>query len=145
MGGIVAGMLALALLEQPQAPTSAESGDEFARLETVWNQAHLQGDADTLDHLWADDVVVIVPRMPPFTKSEALSVFLSGRMKFPRYVTSDITVRRYESCVVVTGRLQRSRTLGERVVEDDWRFTKVYVRGPKAWRVVTFHASEAGQ
>ncbi len=139
-------MIALipALLSQSDAPPASQD-DDLASLEAVWNQAHLQGDANTLDRLWVDSIVVIVPRMPPFTKSEALSVFRSGRMKFQRYETSLITVRRYEGFAVVTGRLERSRTMSERVVSDDWRFTKVYIRKPAGWQVVSFHASEAGQ
>ena len=145
MSLVVAGVLALTLWPANPLPTSGETPGEFAGLEEAWNQAHLQGDADALDRIWADDIVVIVPRMPPFSKSEALSVFRSSRMKFLRYSTSDIAVRRYEGCVVVTGKLVRSRQMGDRVVGDNWLFTKVYVGGPKAWQVVTFHASEAGQ
>ena len=140
MSGVVAMTLSADLLAQ--AGTNA---DEFTSLEATWNQAHLQGDADALDRLWADNIVVIVPRMPPFNKSEALSVFRSGRMRFQRYATSEITVRRYSECAVVTGRLERARTMGERSVTDDWRFTKVYVHGHTGWQVVSFHASEVGQ
>ena len=144
MGAVVVVTLVLAVGQQPQASTPVDTVAEFSRLEEVWNQAHLKGDADTLDRLWSDDIVVLVPRMPPFDKAAALSVFRSGRMKFARYATADVAVRRYEGSVVVTGRLQRSRTMGERAVDDDWRFTKVYVRGLKGWQVVTFHASETG-
>ena len=140
---LLAAALSLAPTQQTQTPADADS--EFAHLEDVWNQAHLKGDADALDRLFADTITVIVPRMVPFTKTASLSVFRSGGMKFARYATSDIAVRRYEACVVVTGRLERSRSMGERVMEDDWRFTKVYVRGAKGWQVVTFHASEAAR
>ena len=145
MGAVVVVTLVLAVGQQPQASTPVDTVAEFSRLEEVWNQAHLKGDADTLDRLWSDDIVVVVPRMPPFDKAAALSVFRSGRMKFARYATSDVAVRRYDCSVVVTGRLQRSRTMGERVIDDDWRFTKVYVLGPTGWRLVSFHASEAAQ
>jgi hypothetical protein len=43
---------------------------EFSKLEGMWNQAHLHSDADTLDRLWADNIVVIVPKMPPFSIRE---------------------------------------------------------------------------
>ena len=144
MGVVALGVLVLALAQQVPPPTSGENVAEFSKLEDVWNQAHLRGDADALDRMWADDIVVIVPKMPPFTKSDALFVFRSGRMKIERYATSDIAVRRYSGCVVVTGQLQRSRNMGDRVMNDHWRFTKVYVRGPNAWQVVSFHASDTG-
>jgi ketosteroid isomerase-like protein len=142
VGALAASVVLLALAQQPALPASTA---EFLELEDVWNRAHLQGDAAALARLWTDDIVVIVPGMPPFTKTQALSVMRTGRMRFERYETSDVTVRSYAGCVVVTGRLRRSRRMGSRVVDDDWRFTKVYVHGPSGWRVATFHASEAGE
>ncbi len=96
MSAVVASVLTLALMQQRPVPTSGEYLAEFSKLEDVWNQAHLNGDADALDRLWADNIVVIVPGMPPFSKPEALSVFRSARMKFERYTTSDLTVRQYD-------------------------------------------------
>jgi ketosteroid isomerase-like protein len=141
----MAALLVSALGQAPAAATAGGSVAELSRLEDVWNEAHLRSDVAALDQLWADDIVVIVPRMPPFTKSDALAVFRSGRMKFERYATSDVKVRLYEGCAVVTGRLRRARNLSGRLLDDDWRFTKVYVRQPTAWRVVAFQASESGE
>jgi ketosteroid isomerase-like protein len=118
---------------------------ELERLETVWNDAHVQGNADALEPLWADDIEIAVPRMPVMTKAEVVSFARSGRMKFLRYATSDIRVRVYGEAAVVTGLLQRTRVMNGREVSDDWRFTKVYVREAQKWRVVAFHASEAAQ
>jgi ketosteroid isomerase-like protein len=115
------------------------------RLESVWNEAHEKGDASVLEKLWADDLEVTVPRMPVMSKSEVLGFARSGRMKFQRYQTSDLKVRVYGDAAVVSGRLQRTRTLGEKAVNDDWRFTKLYVRREGRWQVVAFHASEAAQ
>jgi ketosteroid isomerase-like protein len=116
---------------------------EFSRLEDVWNAAHRNGDTDALVSLWADDLEVVVPRMLPMSKSDALAFARTGRMHFERYDTSDLKLRRYGETVIITGRLQRTYTLGTNRREDDWRFTKVYVRQNVAWRVVSFHASEA--
>jgi hypothetical protein len=118
---------------------------ELQRLETVWNEAHEHGDADALERLWADDMEVTVPKMPMMTKADVLKFARSGRMKFLRYQTSDITIHVYDKAAVVTGRLQRTRTLNGQEVSNDWRFTKTYVRQAGQWRVVAFHASEAAQ
>jgi ketosteroid isomerase-like protein len=132
-----------------QAPASGvlPADHDLARLtqlESLWNDAHLRGDADALDGLWADDLRVFVPRMTPMSKADALAFFRSGRMKFLRYETSEVGVRVYSNTAVVTGRLRRSRERAGQVVEDDWRFTKVYVHTGDAWRVVAYHASETG-
>lgn len=83
------------------------------------------------------------PHLPVMTRSDALNFAHSGRMKFLHYGTSNLRIRIYGDTAVVTGRLQRTRTLNGQDVSDDWRFTKVYVRQAQAWRVVSFHASEA--
>jgi len=115
----------------------------LARLEREWNEAHLRGDADVLDRLWADDLEISVPAMTPMSKAEALAFARSGRMRFERYETSELKYRIYGESAVVTGRLRRTRTAGGRTVDDDWQFTKVYVRRQSVWRVVAFHASSA--
>jgi ketosteroid isomerase-like protein len=124
-------------------PTYDADVRELERLETIWNEAHVHGDADTLERLWADDMEVAVPKMPVLTKADALKFARSGRMKFLSYRTSDIRVRVYGDAAVVTGRLQRTRSMNGQEVSDDWRFTKTYVREAGPWRVVSFHASEA--
>lgn len=118
---------------------------ELERLETVWNEAHEHEDADALESLWADDLEVAVPKMPVMGKAEVLAFVRSGRMKFLHYARSEVRVRVYGDAAVVTGHLERTRTLNGKEISDDWRFTKTYVRENGKWRVVSFHASEAAK
>lgn len=141
--------VALACVALIAAAVRAQTGKvadvrEIERLEKVWNEAQLKGDADTLAGLWADDLEVAVPRMPVVSKADALNVVRSGHFKFTRYETSDVKIRVYGDSAVVTGALERERTMDTRQVADHWRFTKVYEReADEKWRVVAFHASEA--
>ena len=118
---------------------------ELERLEAVWNSAHLHGDADALDRIWHEDLVVIVPKMPVMSKSEVLAFARSGHMTFQRYETSELKFRTYGTTALVTGLMRRSRTIGAKQVDDYWRFTKVYLHDAGGWRVVSFQASEALQ
>jgi hypothetical protein len=136
--GYVVWPLAVGLMAQP-----AGAERELLRLEEVWNAAHREGHADALDSLWALELEVIVPRMLPMSKAEALAFARTGRMRFERYDTSEIKVRTYTDTAIVTGRLQRTRTLAGKQSTDDWRFTKVYARRNGTWQVVSFHASDA--
>ena len=136
--GCIAWLMAATLSAQP-----AGLNAEFTKLEEIWNAAHRNGDAEALAALWADDLEVTVPRMPPMSKTDALAFARTGRMRFDRYETSQIKVRTYGDAAVVTGRLQRTRTIDGKQTTDDWRFTKVYARQNGAWRVVSFHASDA--
>ena len=92
---------------------------ELERLEKVWNEAHEQGDADALEALWSDDLEVDVPRMPVMNKADVLNFARSGRMKFLRYATSDISIRTYGDTAVVSGRLQRTRQINAKELTDD--------------------------
>ena len=127
-----------------RAPGSADQS-ELLRLEKLWNEAHLNGDADTLDSLWAEELVVTVPNMPLMTKPQTLRIWRTGRMKFQRYETSDIGVRVFGDAAVVTGRVLRARNVNGQDVQEDWRFTKVYVRRAGKWQIVAWHASPAAQ
>ena len=118
---------------------------ELSRLENVWNEAHVRGDADALDRLWAEDLTVTVPNMPVMTKETAIGISRSGRLRFKRYQTSDIRIRLYGDAAVVTGLVERTRELNGRDVDDKWRFTKVYIRRAGRWQVVAWHASTVEQ
>jgi ketosteroid isomerase-like protein len=133
----------VAAQERKDAPANAADQTELQRLEKVWNDAHLHGDAAALADLWADELVVTVPRMQVMNKAQSLAVWRTGRMKFQRYETSDTVFSSFGDSAVVTGRLVRERTFGDRNVHEDWRFTKVYVRREGKWRVVAWHASES--
>ena len=135
-------LLVIVALTLSQASPSDDVAT-VAQLEATWNEAHRKADAATLQPLFADDMVVVVPGMRPLSKADSLAVLASGRMTFERYESSDLTVRVYDDTAVVTGRLQRTREMtgGGPKIDDDWRFTKVYLRRGGKWRVISFHAS----
>jgi ketosteroid isomerase-like protein len=137
------GLALASLLAGPPVAAEEAAVAELARLEGVWNEAHLRGDLATLERLWADDLDILVPGMPMLSKTDAVEMWRSVPVTFTRYETSDTAFRVYGDAAVVTGRLRRSRDFGGRVAEDDWQFTKVYVRQEGQWLVVSFQASEA--
>ena len=138
---LVCWLLSGALQQPPGRASDAPDVATITALETVWNESHLRGDAEALDRLWADDLVVTVPGMAMMMKPDTIGIWRTGRMKFDRYDTSDVRVRVYGDAAVVTGRVQRTRNANGRVMDDDWRFTKTYVRRAGRWQVVAFHAS----
>ena len=117
---------------------------ELTRLEQVWNDAHLRGDAAALEKIWAEDLFVTMPDMPVMNKEESLAIWKAGKMKFDIYKTSDIRIKVYGNSAVVTGQLVRIRDAQSTKFEDDWRFTKVYVRRDGRWQVVAWHGSHVG-
>jgi hypothetical protein len=131
------------LLQAPALSKDAFDLKELYRLEAVWNDAHVKGDADTLDQLWANDLVVTVAAMPLMNKADSLAMVRSNRMPFIKYETSELNVRRFGTSAVVTGRLLRERSMNGKTIIDNWRFTKTYVMVEGRWRVVAWHASPA--
>ena len=118
---------------------------ELNQLESVWNKAHIDGDADTLDRLWSDDLLVTVPNMAVMGKADSIGIWRTGRIKFKRYKTSDLRIRVYKDTAIVIGRLQRGREINGKVIDDDWQFTKVYLKRDKGWQVVAWHASPSAK
>lgn len=116
----------------------------LTRLEAEWNNAHVQGDAASLGRIFADDLVVAVPGMRLMNKTDSLGMFTAGRMRFDRYESSETQFRVYGDTAIVIGRIRRTRTIAGKTVDDDWRFTKVYLRRTGGWQVVSFHASNVG-
>ncbi|MBI3447404.1 MAG: nuclear transport factor 2 family protein [Acidobacteria bacterium] len=138
---LILGVLSLAAATSPSAADESAARNEIAKLEEAWNQAHLAGDYETLSRLLADDIVILVPGMAPIDKTGALSVFKAGHMKLSRYETTETLTRVYGDAAVVTGRLARTRTMGDRTMNDDLRFTKVWVRRAGAWQAVSFQGT----
>jgi len=122
-------------------PEDSNDVKELTRLETVWNEAYVRGDATALESLCADDLIATMTDMQILNKAQSLGILRSGRVKFQRYETSDLRIRVYDNAAVVTGRLERTRLTSAGEATDGWRFTKVYVRHDKQWQVVAWHAS----
>lgn len=129
----------------PPPPLQAADSVELARLEAVWNDAHVRGDTVALAGLWSDDLVLTVPEMPVMGKADVLRFWRSGRSRITAFDTSDLRVRVYGDAAVVTGRLRRERNFNGRLLADDWRFTKTYVRRQGRWVVVAYQASVAAR
>jgi hypothetical protein len=143
----ILGILLFSAVFQTTPALSKDAFDlkELYRLEDVWNTAHVKADADALDRLWANDLIVTVAAMPLMNKADALAMVMSNRMPFTKYETSELNVKRFGSGAVVTGRLQRERTMNGKPIADDWRFTKVYAMSGGRWQVIAWHASPAAK
>lgn len=143
--GVFLGALAVSAIFQATPAVSKDAFDlkELYRLEDVWNQAHVKGDADTLDQLWAADLEVTIAAMPLMTKADALAMVRSNKMPFTKYETSELKVKRFRDSALVTGRLHRERVMGGKTITDNWRFTKVYAVSGGRWQVIAWHASPA--
>ena len=104
-------------------------------------QAQIGADAVALDRLYADDFIGVGPSGRVRTKSQVISDFTSGDLKFQSITTDDVQVRVYGNTAVETG---RSTMIGQdkgQTVPRDTRFTRVWVKQQGRWRLVANHYS----
>jgi hypothetical protein len=146
MYGCMIATVALALSAVLQQPANKQADIlELSRLENVWNEAYVRTDADTLSALCADDLIVTMSDMQVLNKQQSLAILRSGKVRFRRYETSDLRIRVYDNSAVITGLLKRTRLAQGKETNDEWRFTKVYIRTVDKWQVVAWHASTAAR
>ena len=104
-------------------------------------QAQISADATALDRIYAEDFIGVGPSGTVRTKTQVISDFTSGDLKFQSITTDEVQVRVYENTAVETG---LSTMVGQdkgKTVPRDTRFTRVWVKQQGSWRLVANHYS----
>ena len=104
-------------------------------------QAQIGADAAALDRIYADDFIGVGPSGTVRTKTQVITDFTSGDLKFQSITTDEVQVRVYENTAVETG---LSTMVGQdkgKAVPRDTRFTRVWVKQQGRWRLVANHYS----
>ncbi|HTK96154.1 MAG TPA: nuclear transport factor 2 family protein [Terriglobales bacterium] len=104
-------------------------------------QAQIGADAAALDRIYADDFIGIGPSGAVRTKAQVIADFTSGKVRFQSIITDDVRVRVYGNTAVETGRSTMVGEDGEKTVPRDNRFTRVWVKQQRGWRLVSNHYS----
>ena len=104
-------------------------------------QAQIGADTAALDRIYADDFIGVGPSGTVRTKAQVISDFTSGELKFQSITTDEVQVRVYGNTAVETG---RSTMIGQdkgKAVPQDTRFTRLWVKQQRRWRLVANHYS----
>ena len=115
--------------------------ERIRRLDQERIQAQIHADAAALDRIYADDFIGIGPSGTVRTKPQVLADFTSHDLNFQSITTEEVRIRVYGNTVVETG---RSTMVGQdkgKVVPRDNRFTRVWVKQQRGWRLVSNHYS----
>ena len=104
-------------------------------------QAQIGADAITLDRIYADDFIGVGPSGTVRTKSQVISDFTSGDLKFKSITTDEVQVRVYGKTAVETGLSTMVGQDKSKIVPRDTRFTRVWVEQKGRWRLVANHYS----
>src|SRR5215813_6775014 len=129
--------------QKPSASRNQRSSVEQAirQLDNERIQAQIGADVVALDRIYADDFVGVGPSGTARTKTQVISDFTSGALKFKSITTDEVQVRVYENTAVETG---VSTMVGQdkgKAVPRDTRFTRVWVKQQGLWRLVANHYS----
>jgi ketosteroid isomerase-like protein len=141
-------VLVLAVVPMGVAQKQSASGSHQTSIEEVIRkldneriQAQIHADATALDRIYAADFIGVGASGRVRTKSQVISDFTSGDLKFQSITTDDVQVRVYGNTAVETG---LSTMIGQdkgQTVSRDTRFTRVWVKQQGQWRLVANHYS----
>jgi len=136
-------LISIALGQEQMANRDQRSSVEqiIRQLDNERIQAQISADAVALDRIYADDFIGVGPSGTVRTKTQVISDFTSGNLKFQSITTDEVQVRIYENTAVETG---LSTMVGQdkgKVVPRDTRFTRVWVKQQGRWRLVANHYS----
>ena len=105
--------------------------------------ALIAGDAQALDHILADDFILIdVMSGSEITKPAFLAFIGSGQIKFESIEPAENRVRFYPPTAIITGRSQMKGQLGDAPFSASSRYTHVFVDQQGEWRLATAQGTQ---
>jgi ketosteroid isomerase-like protein len=151
--GCAAGFLALVAScgadKGPRAvPAGEQAGDAQAliELEHRWTAAYVNADAEFLDELYRDDLVLVSSRGEVFTKQQEVDEVRTGAVRYRRFDTKDIVPRVFGDIAVVTAvsHVEAVVTATQREIVVDMRVIDVFVRSGGQWHVLASQGTRMG-
>jgi ketosteroid isomerase-like protein len=107
-----------------------------AGLDTQYQAAVKQNDAQTMDRMLADDFALVTGSGRTYTKADLLAEARSGRIHYERQDDTDQSVRVWGDAAVITARLVEKGTDDGQPFDKTVWFSDTYVRTPTGWRYV---------
>jgi ketosteroid isomerase-like protein len=133
---------ALAMLAGVSATAdSSVDRNTVAALDTEYQAAVKNNDADTMNRILADDFVVVTGTGKIYTKADLLDMARTKRVQYEHQEDANKTVRVWGDTAVVTATIWLKGV--DRGEPFDWHvwFSDTYVRTPSGWRYVHGQAS----
>ena len=126
---------------QPQSKSQTGIVEEIRKIDRERIQAQVNADSVVLDRIYADDFIGIGPSGTLRTKKDVLSDFASGSLRFQSITTDDVRIRVYGNAAVETGLSTMKGQDAEKLVPEENRFTRVWIKQGGRWRLVANHYS----
>ena len=134
-------VLAAAALPALPKPSAAEDEKTVAALDTQYQAAVEKNDAATMDHILADDFILVTGRGKVFTKADLLAEARAGKTTYEHQSDTEQKVRVWGDTAVVTALLWCKGSNEGKPFDYKLWFSDTYVRTPSGWRYVFGQAS----
>lgn len=136
---------AISQTKKQASATMSKAEQQISTLNRAWADAVTKGDAASLDRLFADDMIVtsgsgVLRDKAGEIKDAAAAPDPDFSWTHP-FTTEDVRVRVYQDAAVVTGRARWGFKYKGQEVNQERRYTHLYVRQRGRWRIVAQHVS----
>lgn len=108
-------------------------------------EALRRGDTQPLHQIYADDYTLVTPAGIVRTKVEQIRELESGELLYRRIEVLERSVRVYDDVAVVLSRDKYDILLRGQEPGGDLRFTRVYKKFGRQWRLIATHGSPVGR
>jgi len=115
---------------------------EILALEARYVEAWRVVDVPFIEQATAADALWINDRGRVAGKDESLALYGSGRIRLESSEETDLAVRVYGDAAVVTGTWAISGSAGGEARSGRLRFTRVWVRDGREWRMASWQGTE---
>jgi ketosteroid isomerase-like protein len=128
---------------RPSAANAVTINDQktVAALDTQYQLAVKNNDADTMGRILADDFVLVTGSGKVYTKADLLEKARSGHVRYDRQDDADQKVRVWRDTAVISAKLWEKGTENGKPFEYTVWFSDTYVHTPTGWRYVFGQAS----
>ncbi len=133
--GVTVGILAAIVVSAANASV-ADDQKTVAALDTQYQAAVKKNDAATMDHLLADDFVLVTGSGKTYSKADLLHEARGGQVLYEHQEDGEQTVRVWGDGAVVTAKLWEKGTNNGKPFDHTVWFSDTYVRTPGGWRYV---------
>ncbi len=123
------------------ATATADDEKAVAALDTEYQAAVAKNDAAGMDHILADDFILVTGRGKVFTKPDLLSEARGGKTVYEHQEDTSQKVRVWGDTAVVTALLWIKGTREGAPIDYKLWFSDTYVRTKNGWRYVFGQAS----
>ncbi|MGH8053611.1 MAG: nuclear transport factor 2 family protein [Stenotrophomonas sp.] len=136
---VLLSLLLAPALAWAQTPATLEQAD------AAWNQLRLQGDAQSLAPLLAEDWLLTHSDGRIQHKTDYLQELATRQRRNSRIDNEDVQMRRYGDTAIITGTSVQAAVSDGKPWQGRFRFTRVWVQRDGHWQMVASHSSRLAE